>query len=84
MTPYTYVRFPDAKQLEQNKLSELIAAIDHSLPPSTPKTDVSLHSSVPPVHHEPTSKPMKKIDEPAIVTKVEKKDISFKSGSALR
>jgi len=54
-----YVRFLDLKQLENDKIFELIAAIENSLS----LTDLSLHPPVLPVHHQSPSIPMMKTNE---------------------
>ncbi len=89
-----YIRFLDLKQLESDKLFELIEAIEDSLPMNVPRTDLSLQ--------QPPSIPMTKFteltihsnnilpvhhDEPTqtktTVTKLENQDISSKSGFIL-
>jgi hypothetical protein len=93
-----YVRFLDLKQLENDKLFELIAAIENSLS----LTDRSLHSPVLPVHHQSPSIPMMKtnqltlnstnilpvhyhqpIETKSTGIKLEKQSISSSSSSAL-
>ncbi len=56
-----YVRFNDLKQMESDKLFELIDMIEYSLPPTAHQQDFSLHMSVLPTHHESVSIPMTKV-----------------------
>jgi hypothetical protein len=58
-----YIRFRDGKKLEEDKLLELIDAMQDALPTKVPQTNPSLHPSVPSAHNEPTSVPMTKANE---------------------
>jgi hypothetical protein len=57
-----YVRFRDLKQLENDRLCELIDMIEYSLPPTVRQQDLNLHPLVLPIHHEPSSVPMTKFN----------------------
>ncbi len=48
-----YVRFRDGKKMEQDKLIELMDAIQEALPTSASKANRSSHSAAPLTHHEP-------------------------------
>jgi len=61
-TPLKYVRFCDLNQLENDKLFELIDMIEHSLPQTVPRTDLSLYPPVLPTQHETDSISMTKIN----------------------
>jgi hypothetical protein len=58
-----YVLFRDLKQLENEKLLELMNSIEYSVPAIVPRTDFSLHPPVLPSYHESTSVPMTKDNE---------------------
>jgi hypothetical protein len=94
-----YVRFRDLKQLENDRLCELIDMIQYSLPPTVRQQDLNLHPRVLPIHHEPSSVSMTKFnnkptlhnnyhDESTetkpIVTTLENQDISSKRDPVLR
>ncbi len=92
-----YVRFRDGKKLEQDKLLELMDAIQDALPKNVPQTNPSLRPSIPSAHYEPTSVPMTKVNERTLhtsntvpvqttpaATKLEKQDVSSQSGFAAR
>jgi hypothetical protein len=91
-----YVRFRDMKQMEHDKLHELIGMIEHILSPTIPRANLSLH-------HEPAPTLTMKANELTLhtnnvlpvhhdqppqtkptVTKLVNQDISSKSGSILR
>jgi hypothetical protein len=90
-----YVRFRDGKKLEEDKLLELIDAIQNALPTNVLQKNPSSCPSVPSAHNEPTSVPMTKANEctshssntvpvqtiPA-ATKLEKQDASSNIGEA--
>jgi len=62
-----YVRFHDLKQLENNKLFELIDMIEYSLSPTLPKPDLNLHPLILPTHHELVSIPVTKVNNKPIL-----------------
>jgi len=89
-----YIRFFDLKQLENDKLLELMTAIEDSLPANVPRTDHSLHPFILPTHHESESIPVRKTDElpshssnilrKQDTTKLKTQDISWKTDDTSR
>jgi len=70
-----YVRFRDGKELEQDKLIELMDAIQDALQTNAPQTNPSSRQLGPSPQHEPT--PVHTI--PA-ATKLEKQNVPSNSG----
>jgi hypothetical protein len=58
-----YVRFRGEKKLEQDKLLELMDAIQDALSTNAPKTNPNSRPSGPSAHYEPTSVPMTKLEK---------------------
>jgi hypothetical protein len=73
-----YVRFRDLKQLENDRLCELIDMIEYSLPPIVCQQDLNLHRLVLPINHDQSTEA-----KPIVIT-LENQDISSKSDPFLR